>query len=109
MRVDSSKSLLVEPYFTGVDINAEVRHVPILSAGEPVDLPGQIEIVLSETAGAVRRQRELHVSPANVHVRMVVPGLSDVGNLADELNSVGEGGAGDRSHDLCAVESPGRV
>src|SRR5438067_3866291 len=77
-----------------------------LSARQPIDLIGQIQVVLSQAAGTVSGENEANVPPADVHVRMVVTILRDLGNLADELDRGGERGAGDRALDLVAVALP---
>src|SRR4051794_27132695 len=78
-------------------------------APKRVDLLGEVEVLLGQPAGAVRRQHEAHGSPPDVHVRVVVSRLGGVGHLPYEFDGGRERRALDAARDGVAFAGPRRM
>jgi hypothetical protein len=71
-----------------------------------VDAPRELDVTVGDAAFRVRREREREVTPANVHVRVMVQLLGDDGDLVDDPDPGREVRRRDRSTERSGVALP---
>src|SRR5262245_41472645 len=76
------------------------------TSGLRVDLARQIEVVLGQATGIVRRERNAYATPADVEIRVMVRLLGEKSDAHDEGNRRGERRAFIRLDDFVAFAGP---